>query len=273
MGDFYLVRGADNVQSKRPYNHKFEEIFGSEVIEIEKEFVFDTILGGDIVPFGILRTRKVILPILVDEQGSINLIDSREALESGYIRLYEFLQRAEAYWNRYSKGKLTLYESLNYQNKLTRQRVGKGYKVVYPQMGRLFSSALSSPIIVDKSVYEYNTLIKDEGLYLTGFWNSGIVLEILNRTYNLQYRKETPAIEKKPLELIPIPRFDSEDELHIELARISEDVHLKVAEILKDPEILSKPVGWIRRYVKQQIKEELKNIDNIARSILKFAVD
>ncbi len=271
MGDFYLVKGANNVQSKRPYNHKFEEIFGSEVIEIEKEFVFDTILGGDVVPFGILRTRKVILPIRVDEHGHIELIDSREALKRGYIRLYEFLQKAEAYWNRYSKGNLTLYERLDYQHGLTRQRVKKGYKVVYPDAARQVVSSVIGPLgIVDTTLYYFEATSKPEVFYLSSFFNSETMQQIMEYAYDIRNKKENPHFHKKPLELIPIPRFDSEDKLHVELARISENLHLKVAEILKDPEIFSKPVGWIRRHVKQQIETELRNIDRIVENILKF---
>ena len=52
------------------------------------------------------------------------------------------------------------------------------------------------------------------------------------------------------------------------MAEISRELHQKVGEILKDPELITKPVGNIRKVVKEQIKEELKEIDRLVALIV-----
>jgi len=267
LGKTVRVKQSESISYKKPYVHTFKEIFDEEIPEIERKFLFETVLGGDVVPFGILRKREVILPIL-SENGKTILLKKEDALDRGYIYLYQWLDKVERYWKKFSKGRLNIYQQINYQNKLLRQDFEKRYKVIYPTSSRQMCCACVKGIIADAKTYVFGTSDSREGFYLSAVLNSQVVQELLETSFDIRRKRETPDIHKKPLQLLPFPEFNPENENHLRLAEISRELHQKVGEILKDPELITKPVGNIRKVVKEQIKEELKEIDRLVALIV-----
>jgi hypothetical protein len=74
-------------------------------------------------------------------------------------------------------------------------------------------------------------------------------------------------IHKKVLEL-PIPEFSPAKGNHLELARLGEDCTKKVSKLLSKS-IPKKSIGNLRKIIKTELVDEIKEIDGIVRRILK----
>lgn len=78
---------------------------------------------------------------------------------------------------------------------------------------------------------------------------------------------------KKPLEL-PIPKFDPSDPIHKRLSQLGKEGREKVAKIL--PALMSKykyksiSIGKIRAEVKRYLRNELQEIAQLTKQILKI---
>lgn len=271
----YLLKQAEGIDYKAPYTHTFRDIFGRDYIEIEKQFVFDIITGSDVVPFGIVRIRKVILPLLVSSRGALRLIRKEEALERGYTYLYEFLKKAEDYWNTYSKKKkMDIYERLDYPSGkgLSRQVIhSERLKVVYPTSGTYLASGMvDGRLLIDTKLYYYNSKDLNEVLYLSGILNSPY-LDNLKTRFQSKGQLGPRDIHKKPLQIVPIPHFDEKNPLHMELVELSGHLHEKVRKIIdKNPQFRKTTrIGTVRAKIRELIEDELKMLDDIVIRILR----
>jgi len=110
---------------------------------VEAEFLYSTLLSTDLVPFGHLPFRTVVLPILWTKDGYV-MLKANEARRQGYLGLAEWLEKCERIWNekRGEKAdKVSVYDWLDYRKKLTQQR-RKRYTVVYPDVNRVMFASL-----------------------------------------------------------------------------------------------------------------------------------
>jgi hypothetical protein len=84
---------------------------------VEARFLYATILGDDLVPFGYQRLRLVVLPIELGPDGRARLVGKHRALELGCTGLKEWLEAAEALWEQHKSAttKQSLLEWLNYR--------------------------------------------------------------------------------------------------------------------------------------------------------------
>jgi hypothetical protein len=91
---------------------------------MEDPFLYATLLGDDLVPFGYRRLRLVVLPIELGPDGRAKLVGKYQALERGCTGLKEWLEAAEALWEQHKSAtpEQSLLEWLNYRGKLTGQR-------------------------------------------------------------------------------------------------------------------------------------------------------
>ena len=76
------------------------------------------------------------------------------------------------------------------------------------------------------------------------------------------------TIHKKVLEL-PIPKFDSENEIHIKLVALAEDCAVKVEKwkVAGGPGKI-KSIGRLRGIVRDMLKKELSKIDELVMEIV-----
>jgi hypothetical protein len=72
---------------------------------VESRFMYAVLLPADMVPFGALRFRPVILPALTGEGGP-DLLRPGDAHRQGYIHLARWLEQVEAEWTKRRSGKL-----------------------------------------------------------------------------------------------------------------------------------------------------------------------
>ena len=83
---------------------------------IEKEFLYATLLSTDLLPFGFLDYRMVVLPIKPSGQNFV-MITEGYAKKEGWSHLAKWLNNCESEWKRRRRGKaskMNIYERLNH---------------------------------------------------------------------------------------------------------------------------------------------------------------
>ncbi|MBI4333406.1 MAG: N-6 DNA methylase [Chloroflexi bacterium] len=257
---------------------------------VEAQFIFATLLGGDVFPFAHAPPRPVVLPLLL-ENGKPVLINYPRAVEMGYTGLATWLKGADTIWQLLAKKSeagtvkiSNILEQINYRNKITNQRVTAGYKTLYNAAGTHLVSCvldLSSlpPValgreislkarafIADTKTFYVETANLDEANYLAATLNSAVIDERIKGSQSRGLFGERD-IHKKPF-LLPIPLFDPSRPSHMRLAELAKECQGKVDRVL--PGLLSKyrGSGPLRTHLRQVLKEELKTIDWHVRRIL-----
>jgi hypothetical protein len=78
-------------------------------------------------------------------------------------------------------------------------------------------------------------------------------------------------VHKKILDIY-FPRFDETNEVHINLAELSEAAHKKVAKYLRDNppqrELTAARLGKLRLDIKKHLAEEMKEIDKLVKKVI-----
>lgn len=249
---------------------------------IEKEFLYATLLPSDIVPFGHLDFRIIVLP-LVREYDEYSIIKEADASKKGFIHLSKWLHKAQKIWEekRGEKAeKMDVVDWLDYRHKLTEQKEAK-FKVLYATSATYLCSCIVKKktieldiagqtfelqdFMVDHKAFYFETDKKAEAYYLCSILNSPTVDELIKpmQSRGLFGPRD---IHKKVWEL-SIPEFDQSNERHLELARLGEECTKKVSKLLSKG-IPQKSIGNLRKLIKTELKEEIMEIDGIAKSIL-----
>jgi len=269
-------------QAKKPWNDV--RLWG----QVEAQFLFATLLAGDLVPFGVLRLRPVVLPLL-REGGRWALLTPERAGEQGFFRLAEWLRKAQQVWAERAKRDETgqpkirsVLDRLDVQHGLTRQRPG-GWKVFYTAGGtHLTACALNADalpplevegaslpfagLLADHTLCLYEAEGEEEALYLTAVLNSALLDTALKP---LQTRGEWGErhFHKRPLEF-PIPLYNPKDSLHRDLADLGRTCAERVREMAPDMARRYRSVGRARAEVRRLLERELGEIDARVRRLL-----
>jgi hypothetical protein len=253
---------------------------------VESEFLYAVMSGSELVPFGSLDPLVNILPIEPSKKtGGYVIVRREDAKRAGFARLATWLGNVEKVWveKRGEKAdKMTIYQRLDYQKNLTSQNPSKKFKVLYNTSGTYLVSCVSanepSVIRIDNSKVRLNGLIadwktfwfetdnKDEAHYLSAILNSPRLDEAIKP---MQSRGAFGArdIVKKPLEF-PIPLYDPGNPTHRKLSELSMQCHGKVATVLPALAQRYDSVGKIRSEIKKELRDEIKQIDLLAKQVL-----
>jgi len=268
-----FVKTDESIGSKPPWNRARVE--GN----VEREFLFATILGEDLIPFGLLGVKPVVLPIVVGK-GVISIIrGSKDAKRIGYDGLADYLARVERMWEQFGKDKkLDLYEWIDFRRKLTKQHPTASFKVLYTgsatyltsaavDQSRKFSVELDGSrfelkgFIAESKTYQYETNDINEANYLVAILNSKVVDDAIKplQTRGLWGARD---IHKRPL-LLPIPKFKKTDPTHKRIAELGKIAHEKVQKEI--PKLTKyKSIGKARSEIRELLKDEIVEIDNLA---------
>ncbi len=253
---------------------------------VERRFLYATLLSTDLLPFGHLDYRLVVLPI--EPQGEhYKLMGPAEARRRGYLHLGQWLDKAEREWvkRRSAKaGRISALGWLDYRKKLTTQNPLAKYRVIYNTSGTFLTAAVveNDPIqfeidgqrvlakgyVADTMTYscELNTL--DEALFLCALLNAPVIDKLIKP---MQSRGlwGPRHIHKKVLEL-PIPQFSVENVAHYRLAELGKECSAKVEQWLNAGGTGNiKSVGKLRSMVRKTLQKELQEIDALVEKILK----
>lgn len=264
---------------------------------IEKDFLYATLLSTDIVPFGYLNFRIVVLPLvhlskpspLAGDRGGegefagYSIIKESEASKRGFIHLSKWLHKAQKTWEekRGEKAKgMDVVDWLDYRHKLTEQEQTK-YKVLYPTSATYLCGCVVErkaikleiegqefelkDFIAESKEYYFETEKKIEAYYLCSILNSPTVDELIKpmQSRGLFGPRD---IHKKVWEL-PIPKFDPSNQAHIALSELGEECTKKVSKFLSKG-IPQKSIGNLRKLIKTEFKNEIKDVDGIVKKIL-----
>jgi len=247
--------------------------------EVEAPFLYATLLDDDLVPFGYRRLRLVVLPIELGTDGRARLVDKEQALERGYAGLKKWLETAEALWEERKSAttEQSLLEWLNYQGKLTRQKP-RDLRVVYNAGGTYLTacvldggaglSVYGLPVeglVVDHVLYHYETS-PDEAHYLAALLNAPCV-DLAVKPFQTRGAFGERHFHRRPFEVLrsAIPLFDPEDERHRRLAELSRQCHQRMAGMELSQ---SRSIGRLRQEVREALRDELEEIDRLARELL-----
>jgi len=253
---------------------------------IESRFVFSTMLGDDLIPFGYRRIRTVLLPI-EPLRGHYRTINEDSARTGGYYHLAQWLEKAESAWRaiRGSKAsKYTAVDWLDYRHKLSAQIANARYLVVYPNFQRVsIASAVdtneilnyaqkkfglnTSGFIVDYAMYWCACKTAEEASYVAACLNAPRLDELLG---NLRRRSQKvhPNVGKKIFDVAAIPRFDENNELHCRISSMGELCNQRICLWIKGNEAAEiGNISNVRREIRKLLVQELAEIDELVGNI------
>ena len=245
--------------------------------KVETKFLFGTALAEDLLPFAVRGLRLIVLPILARDSKTV-VLDDQEILAEGAPYASEWVRKAENIWeSRKKDGQPSVYEYLNYDQKLTNQNATERFVVLYNRSGTNISAAYIGrdegkkigklPIqgfVADFASYRYYADSEDHALYLTGILNSSVVNEAIKpfQTQGLQGERD---ITRRPFEACPIPLFDPKGQLHMEI--------VKVARIAREKMVKWRPkiggnAAQARQAARKIVAAELRQIDALVAKLL-----
>jgi len=271
------VKTSEDLDEKEPW--KGVRLEGT----VEEDFIYVTVLGGDIVPFR-CKLRPVVLPVLVQE-GKYKLYMPDTLRRMGYVHAAEWFERVQKLWTERATEKSRknfprFIDSVNYQGLLTAQNPAKRFVVLYNAAGKNLASCViytkrlpvitvsgaqivPKGFIADKTTLFYETDDENEAYYLAAVLNSDIVNEAIKPLQTKGQFGERHII-RRPL-MLPIPKFNPEKNIiHADLANLGKRCSEKVAKLA-----LSGSVANMRKKVREQLKEELEKINELVSKILR----
>ena len=258
---------------------------------IEAEFLYATLLSTDLLPFGHFDFRTLVLPLLEDAEG-YRLLNAQQARARGFLRLPEWLERAQEVWERKRGEKakrMTVLARLDVQRGITSQDPHAKYVVLYPKSATFLCAAVVpltaiikrvgaqkvtlQHFVADHVTYFLETANRKEADYLAAMLNSPRV-DALIKPMQARGLWGPRDIHKKIWEL-PIPEFSGNNAAHVRLARMGEACAEKVGPMVPGLTGLFRDVraahaiGRARSDVRQALSEELAAIDSLVKEILK----
>lgn len=251
---------------------------------VECEFLYASMLGADLLPFGWLRLRLVVLPALIGPSGSPVTVTGEEAWKRGCPGAGEWLGRAQEIWEKGKKPRslAAVQDWVDYRRKLSAQKPAARHRVLYNRAGTYLAccvvgAPLNLPVarahvavggfVADTDTFWYTAQSDVEAHYLCGVLNSALV-DAAIKPYQTRGQWGQRDIRLRPFEVLPIPLFSEEDRRHLSLAEISQECHRKVAEIVPQ---LKGPIGRARSQVRAALQTEIVEIDSLVADMLGLA--
>jgi len=221
-----FVVSRRNNQEKQPW----KSLAGVEH-RVEAEFLHPVLLGESILPYRVWRPVEGIVPVTA--QGMV--LDSEAAANRGYSGLRGWMSAAEAIWNAHAEsGTMKLVDRWNFHNELGAQFPLRPLRVVYAKAGTLPAACVvRDNAVIDHKLYWFAPASINEAAYLSAILNSETSR---SRTASLQSRGQWGARDfDKVVFTLPIPRFDSSQPLHNELAAAAAEAE-RIAAAFELPE-------------------------------------
>ena len=248
----YLTINSDTdilTRAKEKWLHKFQNK------EIEDKFHFKTFLNIQLLPFYLKGLKDVFLPITPNFIFDPDYLQLNPKAHSFYNEVNHIYQT-----NKKETSKIeTLYDNLNYWNKLQKQIVNKDFLIVYNASGSNLKAAVinneDQKIIVGSENYYYSTDSEEEAYYLSAILNAPKLSKMIKQI------KSSRHIHKRPF-LFPIPIFDENNSIHKILAKKGKSCHIVVQEIfVNNPKITSEKIRVF-------INRKLNKIDDLTQQVV-----
>jgi len=252
---------------------------------VESRFLYATLLSTDLLPFGHLDYRLVVLPI-EPEGDHYRLLTADQARRRGYIWLAEWLERVQAEWEKRRGAKATRMDALawlDYRHKASSQNPEAVYRVIYPASATYVCACVvknrpveferggptlqAAGFVVDYVTYSLETEDEGEAYYLAAVLNAPTTDNLI-KPAQARGLWGPRHICKKALDL-PIPQFDPAQAEHRRLAELGKACSERVAAWLAAAGPgKTQSIGRLRGVVREMLKEELAEIDECTARIL-----
>ncbi|MGB9914657.1 MAG: N-6 DNA methylase [Candidatus Bathyarchaeales archaeon] len=250
---------------------------------VEAEFIYATLLGGDIVSFGFSNLRPIVLPIEPTLTG-YRVLDIRALRNRGFMHMADWLEKAQRFWEERRTEKAEtrfsrVIERLNYNNLLSAQNPRKRYIVLYNASGTNMASCvvdreqlpsfkilqtlvMPRGFVIDHKSFHYETNDENEANFICSILNSNVLNESIKplQPRGLFGERE---IQRRPF-MFSISKFDDKDPQHLELAQISKQCH----ERLKSRQFARNSAAGARSEARAIVAREIERIDEIIKELL-----
>jgi SAM-dependent methyltransferase len=245
--------------------------------KVENRFLFATVLAENLLPFGVRQLSLVVLPVLEERDGSLRMLNHLNLLGQRAFEAHDWVKKAEEIWEKRKKrSQPSLQEYLDWQQKLTRQRLSARWVVLYNRSGTNLAAALTrrggashigrapvSGFVADNATYRYYASSLDEGHYLVGVLNSDVVNQAI-KPYQTQGLWGERDIHRRPFEVCPIPRFDPKNPLHRQIAKTAQDAERQLKRRLSG---IEGTAARARAAARQVVKPQLARLDDLVRQL------
>ena len=249
------VRSSRSVNEKKPWKN-LPDLAGV----VESEFVRPLYIGENVFPYRVSEPGLVVVPC-----------NTRGVLDKGQIELSpgfnQWWERAEAIWeaNRAS-ARLSLFQQVDYQSKLSKQLPVPQLRVVYNRAGMHVVSAkiTNRRAIASDGLYWASVRTEAEADYLCAILNAPVMTDLV-RPF-MSYGKDERDIHKAPWEL-PVPIFDDVNPIHTRLAELGAVAERIAATFEINPKL---HFAATRRHIRQYIETtpEGREINDIVYELI-----
>ena len=251
--------------------------------KMESLFLFRTALSKSILPFALHKPALVTLPVtLTDSEENGNRIaihSADELLQLGYMNASRWFKKAENIWNilRTAKNKKISFEDyLNWQNKLTNQKLDSPFLVLYNSSAKDANAVMvrrkdfDLPFIVESKAYWFATDSIYEAFYLSAVLNSSLVNQSM-KAFQTRGLFGPRDVHKKILDIV-FPRYNEKKSRHFKLAQLGTECHELARQFLLEnpPEqnLSAYHLGRIRLEIKKHLDGNLIQIDRFVKEII-----
>jgi len=240
------------LQKKPPWTHP-------PYIEtkIEREYLFQAARSLELVPFKLLATIPVFLPVERSTYGY-----NPEHLKPFARAHFEMLKTRYTNLQKPGASITNLWDRINYNKGVSNSGQRGQLKVIFPGSGTILKAAvITGDVIVDTTCYYYPAKSLKEAHYLTGVLNSRSISQDIGRRGSTGAGGGLRHYHKKPLQY-HIPCFDPAASLHQQIARKSEEMSQQVDCFVrarfasKGEEIMQKKGALHPRSVQNSILKE-----------------
>jgi hypothetical protein len=268
---FLRTSSSAKAMAKNPWKVEMQGI-------VEKEFLYGTALAEDILPFAVRKLLLVVLPVAERDQ-ELFMLRHEEILAEGAPYASDWVKGAERIWEkRKKKGQPSICDYLNYNQKLTSQRLREPFIVLYNKSGtnlvgayltasecKKASHLTVSGFIADNVTYRYYADCEDHALYLVGVLNSAVVNEAI-KPFQPQGLMGERDIHRRPFEVCSIPTFDPKDALHQKIVEAARSAHAKMLNWKSE---IQGNAAQAREASRRIVHSEIQQLDDLVGELLK----
>ncbi len=138
---------------------------------VECRYLYATLLSTDLLPFGHLNYRLVVLPI-EPKENRYRILNAAEARKRQYVHLAQRLEKVEEEWNKrrgLNAEGMSAVEWLDCRNKLSSQNPQAKYRILYNTSGTFLCACMIENLSIEFSIggqiAKAHTFISDTKTY------------------------------------------------------------------------------------------------------------
>ena len=232
---------------------------------VEERFVKPALFSRLLIPFGTTGQSHIIAPFTGD--GS-SLVTNALPQGDGAARFRSHWARADRQWREHSSGRppVTLFDQVNWQEKLSSQLGAvEPTKLVYQRSGSwLMACVIDSQIIADGTLNWFSSTNQDELHYLASVFNAFALSDFFHHACRYSDRH----FQMLPVQNLPIPAYNADNDNHANLAYQSQRAHERVAALVAERQSANRRITRNDVLRDRAIQTILASIDESVRAIL-----